>query len=153
MTNHMKEIKQIGFVTTNIERAIDNFKKVGLTDWSAIEEVDPEGYADMVCDGKSQQYAMRCATNFETDIEIEIIQPLDQHSDYAHWLDKLGTWIAMHHLSVESEDIDEVRAMGKTKLLAGHSEGIPFGWEYYDFRDDIGTVLEFFPVPMDEIAE
>lgn len=153
MANHMKEIKQIGFVTTDIERAIDNFKKVGLTDWSAIEDVDPEGYVDMVCDGKSQQYAMRCATNFETDIEIEIIQPLDQHSDYAHWLDKLGTWIAMHHLSVESEDIDEVRAMGKTKLLAGHSEGIPFGWEYYDFRDDIGTVLEFFPVPMGESAE
>lgn len=153
MANHMKEIKQIGFVTTDIERAIDNFKKVGLTDWSAIEDVDPESYVDMVCDGKPQQYAMRCATNFETDIEIEIIQPLDQHSDYAHWLDKLGTWIAMHHLSVESEDIDEVRAMGKTKLLAGHSEGIPFGWEYYDFRDDIGTVLEFFPVPMGESAE
>lgn len=149
MANHMKEIKQIGFVTTDIERAIDNFKKVGLTDWSAIEDVHPEGgYTDMVCDGKPQPYSMRCATNFETDIEIEIIQPLDDHSDYAHWLDKLGTWIAMHHLSVESEDIDELRAMGKTKLLAGHSEGIPFGWEYYDFRDDLGTVLEFFPVPM-----
>lgn len=153
MANHLKEIKQIGFVTTDIERAIENFKKVGLTDWSAIEDVEPDGYADMVCDGKPQPYAMRCATNFETDIEIELIQPLDDHSDYAHWLDKLGTWIAMHHLSVESEDIDEVRAMGKPKLLAGHSVGIPFGWEYYDFRDDIGTVLEFFPVPMGEDAE
>ncbi len=148
MANHMKSIKQIGFATTDIERAIDNFKALGLTDWSSVEEVTPEGFEDMVCDGVPQPYSMLCATNFETEVEIELIQPLDDKSDYAHWLDRLGTWIAMHHLSVETDDEEALRGLGKTLLQAGHSEGVPFGWEYYDFRDDIGTVLEYFPLPV-----
>lgn len=148
MANHMKEIKQIGFATTDIERAIENFKKIGLTDWSPVEEVTPEDFSDMVCDGKPQPYSMLCATNYETDIELEIIQPLDEYSDYFKWLKKLDTWIAMHHLSVESEDIEELQSSGRELLLAGHSNGIPFGWNYFDFRDEIGTVLEYFPAPM-----
>ena len=147
MANHLKSIKQIGFATTDIEKAIENFKLLGLTDWSSVEEVTPDGFEDMICDGKPQPYSMLCATNFETDIEVELIQPLDEHSDYAHWLKKLDTWIAFHHLSVETDDPDALRALDKPLLLAGHSKGIPFGWEYYDFRDDVGTVLEFFPLP------
>lgn len=148
MANHIKEIKQIGFATTDIERAIENFKKIGLTDWSPIEKVTPDGYVDMICDGKPQPYSMLCASNFETDVEIEIIQPLDEYSDYYKWLKKLDMWIAMHHLSVESDDIEEMQTSGRTLLLAGHTEGIPFGWNYFDLRDEIGTVLEYFPAPM-----
>lgn len=150
MANHITEIKQIGFATSDIERAIENFKELGLTDWSPIQKVTPDEYENMVCDGKPQEYSMLCATNNDTDIEIELLQSLDEHSDYQHWLDKLGTWIAMHHLSVETEDIDELRDMKRTLLLAGNTKGIPFGWEYYDFRDDIGTVLEYVPVPIQE---
>lgn len=104
----------------------------------------------MVCDGQPQEYAMRVATNFELDIEVELIQPLDDHSDYAHWLDKLDTWIAMHHISVMTDDVDDLRNSGHELLVAGHSKGIPFGWEYYDFRDEIGTVLEYVPLPVKE---
>lgn len=150
MANHITEIKQIGFVTTDIEKAIENFKAVGLTDWSPIQDVTPEEYEGMVCDGKPQEYGMRVATDFELDIEIELIQPLDDNSDYAHWLKKLDTWIAMHHLSVMTDDVDELRNSGRTLLVAGHSKGIPLGWEYYDFRDEIGTVLEYFPMPLNE---
>ena len=149
MANHLKAINQIGFATTDIERAIENFKKVGLTDWSPVEEVTPEGFADMVCDGKPQPYSMLCATNNETDIEIEIIQPLDEHTDYYKWLKKLDMWIAMHHLSVESDDIEEMQQSGRPLVLSGHTEGIPLGWNYFDLRDEIGTVLEYFPVPVE----
>ena len=146
MANHITEIKQIGFVTTDIERAIENFKAVGLTDWSPVTEVNSEGFTNLHCNGKPQEYAFQCATNNDTDIEIEIIMPLDEYSDYAHWLKKLDTWIAMHHLSVMTDDPDDLRASGHELLLMGHQNSIPFGWEYYDFRNDIGTVLEYFPL-------
>ena len=150
MANHITEIKQIGFVTRDIERAIRNFTAIGLTDWSPIQDVMPDEYEGMVCDGQPQEYAMRVATNFELDIEVELIQPLDDHSDYAHWLDKLDTWIAMHHIRVMTDNVDDLRNSGHELLVAGHSKGIPFGWEYYDFRDEIGTVLEYVPLPVKE---
>ncbi|WP_165252864.1 VOC family protein [Adlercreutzia sp. ZJ304] len=150
MANHITEIKQLGFVTRDIEKAIENFTKVGLTDWSPVTKVSNEEFTGMICDGEKQDYAFLCATDSELDIEIELIQPLDDHSDYAHWLDKLDTWISLHHISVSTDDEDDLRNSGHKLLLAGYQKGIPFEWEYYDFRDDIGTVLEYFPMPVEE---
>lgn len=150
MANHITEIKQIGFVTTDIEKAIANFTAIGLTDWSPIEDVDPSEYEGMVLNGQPQEYGMRVATNFELDVELELIQPLNEDSDYAQWLKKVDNWIALHHLSVSTDDEDDLRASGRKLLVAGHSKGIPLGWEYYDFRNEIGTVLEYFPMPVQE---
>ena len=150
MSNHITEIKQIGFVTTDIEKAIANFTAIGLTDWSPIEDVDPSEYEGMVLNGQPQEYGMRVATNFELDVELELIQPLNEDSDYAQWLKKVDNWIALHHLSVSTDDEDDLRASGRKLLVAGHSKGIPLGWEYYDFRKEIGTVLEYFPMPVQE---
>lgn len=150
MANHITEIKQIGFVTTDIEKAIANFTAIGLTDWSPIEDVDPSEYEGMVLNGQPQEYGMRVATNFELDVELELIQPLNEESDYAQWLKKVDSWIALHHLSVSTDDEDDLRASGRKLLVAGHSKGIPLGWEYYDFRNEIGTVLEYFPMPVQE---
>ena len=150
MANHITEIKQIGFVTTDIEKAIANFTAIGLTDWSPIEDVDPSEYEGMVLNGQPQEYGMRVATNFELDVELELIQPLNEDSDYAQWLKRVDNWIALHHLSVSTDDEDDLRASGRKLLVAGHSKGIPMGWEYYDFRNEIGTVLEYFPMPVQE---
>lgn len=150
MANHIVEIKQLGFVTRDINKAIENFSAIGLTDWAEPAEVSNEEFTRMICDEKMQDYSFLVSTNNDLDIEIELIQPLDDHSDYAHWLDKLDTWISLHHLSVETDDEEDLRNSGHTLLLSGHQKGLPFAWEYYDFRDDIGTVLEYFPMIVDD---
>ncbi len=145
MACHMTEIKQVGFVTPDIEKSIEAFCAIGLTDWSPVAEVGPEGFSGLKLNGEPHEYAFRCATNNELDIEIELIMPLDEDSDYAKFIKKMGG-PALHHLSVSTDDEDALRASGHKQLIAGHQNGLPLGWEYYDFREDLGTVLEYFPL-------
>lgn len=147
---HMTEIKQVGFVTPDIQATIEAFKAIGLEDWSPVTEVNPEGFTNMKLNGEPHEYAFLCATNNECDIEIELIEPLDEDSDYAQFIKKNDGHAALHHLSVMTDDPEDLRASGHKQLICGHQNGIPFGWEYYDFREDIGTVLEYFPMEQDE---
>ena len=48
-----------------------------------------------------------------------------------------------------SIDMDDVKATGKKMLLAGVPAGSGMAYEYYDFTDELGLVLEYFPVDRD----
>ncbi len=150
MACHMTEIKQVGFAVPDIQKSIEAFSAIGLADWSPVTEVSPEGFEGMICDGEPKEYAFLCATNNELDIEIELIQPLDDNSDYAHFIAQMGGRPALHHLSVETDDVEALEQSGHKLLIAGNQKGLPLGWRYYDFRDDLGTVLEYFPMPVEE---
>ena len=79
-------------------------------------------------------------------LEIELIQPLEGNTDYAAFLERNGGNAGVHHIRVDFDDIEEVHATGKKMLLSGVPKGSGMAYEYYDFRDELGLVLEYFPV-------
>lgn len=144
----MGDINQIGIVTPDIEATIAQFAKIGLDEWGEVFINTPENFEGMVADGQPCEYASKCASNFQLNIEIELIEPLDDKSDYARFLKQTGGKAGLHHVRVdfEDEDIEEVHATGKQMLLSGMVAGSGMAYEYYDFRDELGLVLEYFPV-------
>ena len=145
----MGDINQIGIVTPDIERTIEEFKKIGLSGWSEVFENTPDKFEDMVADGEPREYASKCASNFDLNVEIELIEPLDDNSDYAAFLKRNGGKAGVHHLRVDFDDMDDVKATGKQLLLSGVPIGSGMAYEYYDFTDELGLVLEYFPVDRD----
>ena len=145
----MGDINQLGIITPDIEKTMEEFKKIGLDDWSDIFVNVPENFDEMIADGKPQEYASKCASNFQLNIEIELIQPLDDKSDYAAFLKRNGGKPGLHHVRVDFDDIEDVHATGKPMLLSGVPKGTGMAYEYYDFRDELGLILEYFPVDRD----
>jgi len=145
----MGDINQIGIITPDIEKSIEEFKKIGLENWSDVFVNVPENFEDMVADGEPCEYASKCASNFDLNIELELIEPLDELSDYGRFLKRNGGKPGLHHLRVDFDNIEDVHATGKEMLLAGVPKGSGMAYEYYDFRDELGLVLEYFPVDRD----
>ena len=145
----MGDINQIGIVTPDIEHTMEEFKKIGLDGWSEVYVNTPDKFEDMVADGEPREYASTCASNFDLNGEIELIEPLDDNSDYAAFLKRNGGKAGVHHLRVDFDDMDDVKATGKKMLLAGVPAGSGMAYEYYDFTDELGLVLEYFPVDRD----
>ncbi|MBQ9043107.1 MAG: VOC family protein [Eggerthellaceae bacterium] len=142
----MGDINQIGIITPDIERSIEEFKKIGLTEWSEVFVNTPDKFEDMVAYGRPCEYSSKCASNFDLNIEIELIEPLDDKSDYAAFLKRNGGQAGIHHLRVDFDDMADVNATGKELLLSGVAAGSGMAYEYYDFKDELGLVLEYFPV-------
>ncbi len=145
----MGDINQIGIVTPDIERSIEQFKKIGLESWSEVFVNTPDKFEDMIADGEPREYSSKCASNFDLNVEIELIEPLDEASDYAAFLKRNGGKAGVHHLRVDFDDIADVKATGKELLLSGVPAGSGMAYEYYDFIDELGLVLEYFPVDRD----
>lgn len=145
----MGDVNQIGIITPDIEKSIEEFKKIGLDDWSDIFVNVPENFEDMIVDGEPCEYASKCASNFQLNVEIELIEPLDEISDWGKFLKRNGGKAGVHHIRVDFDDIEDVHATGKKMLLSGMYAGSGMAYEYYDFRDELGLVLEYFPVDRD----
>ena len=146
MPSIITEINQIGIVTDDIDRTIEEFKKLGLTDWSEVE-VSPAGrFENYESRGvKGVEFGLKSAVNNELNIEVELIQPLDENSDYADFLKRNGG-PGIHHISVDTDDQDWVAEQaGGKKLVGAKNKGIPIGFAYYDFRDKVGLITEYFP--------
>ncbi|MBQ2681847.1 MAG: VOC family protein, partial [Eggerthellaceae bacterium] len=112
----MGDINQIGIVTPDIERSIEQFKKIGLESWSEVFVNTPDKFEDMIADGEPREYSSKCASNFDLNVEIELIEPLDEASDYASFLKRNGGKAGVHHLRVDFDAIADVKATGKELL-------------------------------------
>jgi len=142
----MGDINQIGIITPDIEKSIAEFSKIGLDDWSDIFVNVPENFEDMVAYGKPCEYTSKCASNFQLNVELELIEPMDELSDWGQFLKRNGGKAGVHHIRVDFEDIEEVHAAGKELLLSGVPAGSGMAYEYFDFTDELGLILEYFPV-------
>ena len=88
----MGDINQIGIITPDIEKSIAEFSKIGLNDWSDIFVNVPENFEDMVAYGKPCEYASKCASNFQLNVELELIEPMDELSDWGQFLDNVPSF-------------------------------------------------------------
>lgn len=138
-------IKQIGIITDDLEKSMAQFEALGIGGWGDINNVPAETLFDeMWCYDKPQFYNIKSVTTNALNIELELIQPLDDYSDYAAFLKKNGG-PGMHHISVFTNNMEGVESMNKTLVVAGSLKGYGFGYKYYDFQDELGMILEYMP--------
>ncbi|MHB8277959.1 MAG: VOC family protein, partial [Candidatus Humimicrobiaceae bacterium] len=96
MKTVFKSINNVGIVVKDVDKVVKNFAdKYGLGPWS-IEEMGPENVSDMRIEGKKTDYRIRVASCSFGDVKLELVQPLDNISNYAKFLSRHSE--NLHHI-------------------------------------------------------
>ncbi|HEY1668405.1 MAG TPA: VOC family protein [Trebonia sp.] len=96
--------------------------------------------------GKPVPFSLRIAFGVLGGVLIELLEPLDDRSPHAEFLDAHGE--GMHHLAFLVPDFDEQLAAVRTArpeaelLIDGTGPGNPVRWVYVDGGAAHGTVIE-----------
>lgn len=144
MTNkYIEKILQINIVVKNVEKTIKNFEIYGVGPWTRDNGIS-EVLRDRTVYGRECDYEFYAAFANIGDIEIELIQPIDEKSDYYRFLMEHGEGI--HHIAIKHNKENFKKLMTERNisiLQSGYWEG--FGkYTYYDTFDDLGLVLEVY---------
>jgi len=138
------ETIQIAIVVRDLEAAMRTYvHDYGIGPWE-IYGFDPQNVSEMREDGEPVERAWRLALAQVGQVQWELIQPLDDESVYARFLDEKGG--GLHHVGVAVPDFDQTVAAqaerGNSVLLGGEYKGIRFA--YLDTARDLGFVTEIF---------
>jgi methylmalonyl-CoA/ethylmalonyl-CoA epimerase len=138
------ETMQIAIVVRDLQQAMRTYvHDYGIGPWE-LYEFDPENVADMREDGAPVERTWRLAITRVGQVQWELIEPLDDESVYARFLDEKGG--GLHHVGVAAPDFEGTLAAqaerGNGVLLGGEYKGIRFA--YLDTVGDLGFVTEIF---------
>ena len=135
---------QIAIVVPDLDAAMRTYvHDYGIGPWE-IFGFDPENVADMREDGEPVERSWRLALARVGHVQWELIEPLDEESVYARFLEETGG--GLHHVGVAVPGFDETLTAqaerGNGVLLGGEYKGIRFA--YLDTVRDLGFVTEIF---------
>jgi hypothetical protein len=141
------KVLQVATVVPDLDAAVRTYwHEYGIGPWS-IYEFDPSTVADMTRDGKPAASSWRLALAKIGDVFIELIQPLDDSSDYADLLRTRGG--GLHHIGLEVRDYGEALAelerKGHRTVASGVYNGVEYA--YLSTSGDLGFVSEIFDWP------
>lgn len=146
MAAEIKEITQIGIVTGDLYAMVDRYQNLyGIGPWKIRDgkagfEDEAE---DLVVYGKRQDFKVSLAQCMVGAVELELIQPLDEYSDYARHLKAHGEGV-IHHISIVTDNTAFRRTMeerGVPSVMRGHVAGVET-FEYFDTGRELGTKVE-----------
>ena len=153
----IKGISHIGIVTSDVKAMMKRYEEVyGVTGWTFIDGekgFDPDQKArNLTVRGVRQDYEISLAQTMIGEIRIELIQPLDDNSDFMRFLKETGGGI--HHIGIEV-DMDRMPGVmqerGIPEILSGT---IPNSttFIYYETAPEIGATVEvcYPPEPVTE---
>ena len=148
----IKKIFQICIVTADVKAMMKRYEEnYGIGPWQFTD-----GEAGFPPEKKAQKLTTRGVPgNFEIsiatakigDMEIELIQPLDDVSDYARFLKEKGEGV--HHVCVTADNerlAARMKEQGIDELMSGTIPGA-VRFVYYDATPDIGLTLEVLSEP------
>ena len=148
----IEKILQINVVVKNIEKSISCYEAYGVSPWIR-DDGTSEVLSSRKVRGKDADYQFKAAFAMIGDIEIELIEPLDEESDYARFLREHGEGV--HHIAIADnrEAFDEVLRDRKVEeLQSGYWQD--FGeYRYYDTRSDLGVILEIYDLEQEKEEE
>jgi methylmalonyl-CoA/ethylmalonyl-CoA epimerase len=138
------ETVQIGIVVRDLEatmrRYVDDY---GIGPWE-IYEFNAGSAEDLQEHGRSVERSWRLATTMVGELEWELIEPLDDESDYARFLAEKGEGV--HHIAVAPANFDQAIAdqakKGRQTVLSGTFGG--FRVAYLPTEQDLGLIVEIF---------
>ena len=151
------KINHIGIVTKDVRAMMKRYEEVyGVTGWTFLDGekgFDPSQKArNLTVRGVRQDYEISLAQTMIGDVRIELIQPLDDNSDFARFLKEKGEGV--HHIGIDADQArmpDAMERSGVPELLSGT---IPeeTHFVYYDTLPQIGMTVEvcYPPEPVTE---
>ena len=106
MSAEIKNITQIGIVTGDLYAMVDRYQKLyGIGPWEIRD--GKKGFKDEAEDlmvyGKRQDFKVSLALCMAGNVQLELIQPLDEYSDYARHLKEHGEG-HIHHISILTDN-------------------------------------------------
>lgn len=141
----IEKILQLNIVVRDIERSIGNFEAYGVGPWIR-DDGTSKNLSNRKVNGELRDYEFYAAFAAIGDVEIELIQPIDEKSDYARFLKEHGEGV--HHIAIQ-ENRNTLREIltkrGIPVIQSGHWAGFG-GYTYYDTREDLGLILETYDI-------
>ena len=140
----LKRLVQIGIVVADLDRTTQLLTSLfGIGPFRFVEWPDrPE--SKYYYRGVEEQIRIKQAFVQLSDVEVEVIQPLEGHNGYQDFLDETGGGI--HHLLFEVPDIDpviqELAKSGVTVLQAGTGIRPGTRWALLDTQTLLGFLVE-----------
>ena len=140
------DVLQIGIICKDLESTLKAYtEKYGIGPWNRYR-FDKDTVGDMKRLGKNVNYAMDLALGQIGNVQWELIQPLDDKSDYAIFLKEHGEGI--HHVALATADKygDAVKFCEKNGIdqvqygYWNHN----FRYDYRDTRDDMKCIVELY---------
>jgi 4-hydroxyphenylpyruvate dioxygenase-like putative hemolysin len=135
-------ITQVSMVVDDVDAYVKRYEEYGIEPWGVMD-VGPEYVKDMTSHDERVDYRDRVALCDYFDVQLELIQPLDDLSEYSSFLKENGPGI--HHICLDAPDFDESLAFikkrnGPATLLTGDSTATYY--EYLDLQKDLGFRAE-----------
>lgn len=140
------DVLQIGIICKDLESTIKAYTdKYGIGPWNRYR-FDKDTVADLKRLGKNVDYSMDLALAQIGNVQWELIQPLDDKSDYAIFLKEHGEGI--HHVALKTADDygDAVKFCddnGIKQIQYGYWNK-NFRYDYRDTRDDMKCIVELY---------
>lgn len=139
------ETLQIGIVVRDLEAAMRMYvDDHGIGPWEVVEFHAGETEA-LHEHGQPVSRSWRLATAMVGKVQWELIEPLDDESDYARFLAEKGSGV--HHIAVAPTNFDqalaEVAEKGQEPVLSG-TFGPGIRVAYLPTEQDLGVIVEIF---------
>jgi hypothetical protein len=141
------ETLQIALVVRDLDATMRAYvHEYGIGPWE-IYEFNPGTVAGMTRDGEPAECSYKLAVTMVGSVQWELIQPLDDRSMYAEFLNTKGE--GLHHVAVGVRDyretLDTLTAKGRRVLQGGLYKGASFS--YLSTDEDLGVITEIFDWP------
>lgn len=138
-----EKLLQIGIVTDNVEKSVEEFKKFGFDNWTFLP-FEPDMIPGMTVNGKPGDLRLKIAMYQINDLEIELIEPVSD-SVFMDWLKEHGPGI--HHLAFKPANgydafMEEYHAAGYTSLIDVMDGEKTGGFSYLDTVKQLGFYSE-----------
>ena len=139
------DVLQIGIICKDLEGTIKTYTdKYGIGPWNRYR-FDQNTVADMKRLGKRMDYCMDLALTQVGNVQWELIQPLDDKSDYAIFLKEHGEGI--HHVALGTEGYDGALTFCEENGIKQVQYGYwnkNFHYDYRDTREDMKCIVELY---------
>jgi catechol 2,3-dioxygenase-like lactoylglutathione lyase family enzyme len=141
------DVLHVAVVVADLEAAMRRYNDdYGIGPWS-IYEFGPETVENMTRDDQPAAFAMRVALAPLGNSFVELIEPLDDRSDYADFLKARGEGI--HHVALKPADFEDgvaqLRGKGHPMIQGGVYKGGRFA--YFGTERELGFVTELLDLP------
>jgi hypothetical protein len=141
------DVLQVAMVVRDLDAAMRTYwDGYGIGPWQ-IYEFNPDTVKDMSRDGRPAGFAIRLALTRLGGVMLELIEPLDDRSIYAEFLETRGEGV--HHLGLAAPGytaaLGALEAKGHPAVTGGVYDGVTFS--YHDTERELGFVSEIFDWP------
>jgi methylmalonyl-CoA/ethylmalonyl-CoA epimerase len=140
-------VLQVAVVVKDLEASMKQYwEEYGIGPW-AIYTFNPDTVSDMIIRDEREDYAMKLALTNVGDVQWELIQPLDEKSIYAEFLEEHGE--GLHHVALGVEDHDKTVSLCRGKDVGILQAGIWHGFQYtyLDTEDQLSVIAEIYNQP------